>query len=165
MVDEGGLTWVLEDGITHEATLEERLVHALQAAAGPTGDPALVSELLERGADLQAAQALLCAANFGRTEIAKCLIEAGADVNERGARGNTPLINAAAQGDAEMVELLLSAGADPDLQDCDGETALDAAREQQSHSLGRPFAPVILRLKAATRHQTELSGTSNQCRD
>lgn len=51
-------------------------------------------------------------ARLGDASRLKILIEHGADVNRRGDRGRTPLINAAATPDPERVRLLLEAGAD-----------------------------------------------------
>lgn len=52
------------------------------------------------------------------------LLFAGADPNELGPGGRTPLIEAAQLGDAELVKRLLDAGADPSLADGMQETAL-----------------------------------------
>ena len=55
----------------------------------------------------------LCfACMYDRVEIAKVLINAGADVNFRGAYGRTPFMYAIAKGNLELGELLLAKGAD-----------------------------------------------------
>ena len=54
---------------------------------------------------------LMTAVTQGRTEIARMLIEKGANVNATVMFGVTPLIGAAMSDDAEMVQLLLGRGA------------------------------------------------------
>lgn len=54
----------------------------------------------------------------------KKLLKAGADSNELGDGGTTPLIEAAAAGNSAVVELLLEHGAEPALTDGAQETAL-----------------------------------------
>ena len=54
----------------------------------------------------------MAAITEGRTEIARMLIEKGADVNAKMAFGLTPLLGAAVADDAAMVQLLLDKGAD-----------------------------------------------------
>jgi ankyrin repeat protein len=85
-----------------------------------------VEVLLERGADLRSAQRpgespLLYAVDVG---IAERLLDGGADVDARDARGGTALMGAVMVGDRAMVDLLLARGADPDATDSAGRTAL-----------------------------------------
>src|SRR5579859_2710895 len=61
----------------------------------------------------QSGTLLLFASALGDTELAKVLIELGANVNARLERsGFTPLIWAAMEGHSDLVTLLLSHGAD-----------------------------------------------------
>lgn len=72
--------------------------------------------------------ALHYAARAGNIEIAKYLLDSGADPNSRTKTGrDTPLHRAAYQGHDVMVSLLLQRGADPMLQNSDGQTALHKA--------------------------------------
>ena len=68
-------------------------------------------------------------ADGGSTEIARLLLDAGADVNVRQPGGFTPLHAAAQVGNDELVELLLERGADPDARLDEGPTPPDLARE------------------------------------
>ncbi|HSB36705.1 MAG TPA: ankyrin repeat domain-containing protein [Thermoanaerobaculia bacterium] len=55
------------------------------------------------------------------------LLAAGADPNEPGAGGRTPLMNAVANGKIECVKTLVEAGARPDTPDEDGSSAMSWA--------------------------------------
>jgi len=55
--------------------------------------------------------ALICASEYGHTEIVKLLIEAGADVNARQWDDATALTYASREGHTEIVNLLIKAGA------------------------------------------------------
>lgn len=67
---------------------------------------------------------LMNAASIGHTEVAKKLIEHGADVNAKDDTGATPLMLAAAFGHKETAELLLDKGADVNITDNTGATPL-----------------------------------------
>ena len=90
-----------------------------------------VQRLIESGADLNGrepmggASPLISAAVFGRTEAAKALIDAGADLDLRNNDGSTALTTAAFFARAEIVEALLAAGADKSIRNSMGSSALD----------------------------------------
>jgi ankyrin repeat protein len=67
---------------------------------------------------------LLTALISGDAVAAQAQLDAGADANELGEGGTTPLMVAAERGDAAWVKRLLGAGAEPSLVDGMGETAL-----------------------------------------
>jgi ankyrin repeat protein len=65
-------------------------------------------------------------------EVARLLIDAGADVNLRCEHGRTALHIAAAWGHLDVVQLLLEHGADPGIRDDEGLTpAMLAARSKR----------------------------------
>ncbi|KAH9988398.1 ankyrin repeat-containing domain protein [Russula vinacea] len=63
--------------------------------------------------------------------LARLLLDHGADPNERGLYGLTPLLRASKVGDIEMARLLVEHGASVELQDGAGKTPLDYASEKQ----------------------------------
>ena len=73
------------------------------------------------------------AAAAGSNEVVALLIERGADVNAAQRGGYTPLHSAAANGNDGLVDLLIDAGADPSRQTEDGSTAA-ALATQRGHS-------------------------------
>jgi ankyrin-2 len=92
--------------------------------------PKTVATLLEHRADARLVNsdgeaALHFAAWRPSVEIAKLLLDHGADPNAKTTMGTTPLHRAAAtRRDVEMIRLLLDRGADPNLKENDGEKPL-----------------------------------------
>lgn len=89
---------------------------ALQKAVHK-GDIKKVRELLDKGVDVNQwyyGTALMTAAGENRLEIAKLLIERGADLNAQANVGYTALGLAAVEGYGDMVDLLIVRGADVD---------------------------------------------------
>lgn len=70
-------------------------------------------------------------------EMARLLIDRGADVNAGVGGGNTPLMEASSQGDVELVELLLASRADPGATNDNGQTALLLAVGEGQESVVR----------------------------
>ena len=98
--------------------------------------------LLARGANLNVSAknpmkvaAIHAASAEGTFEIARLLIEAGADVNAVQQAGFTPLHAAAMGGKLELAKLLLARGADPKARADDGRDALAMARDAKQQAL------------------------------
>ncbi len=100
------------------------------ADAAMRGDLDAVQSMLSRQAAVNAAQgdgttALHWAAYRDNVEMARLLVEAGADVAVKTRLGDlTPLFMAAKNGTAEMIELLVEAGADINSTNANGTTPL-----------------------------------------
>ena len=86
--------------------------------AAKTGNVGVVKTLIGRGAAVHAKEgtqnqtALMWAVSEKHAEVARVLIEAGADVRARANNGVTPLLLAARRGDIASATLLLDRGAD-----------------------------------------------------
>lgn len=94
------------------------------------GDLKVIQQHIAAGSDLNereptmASTPLISAAVFGKTEVARALIEAGADVNLQNNEGSTALHSAAFLCRTEIVKLLLEHGAEKDLENIYGSTPL-----------------------------------------
>jgi ankyrin repeat protein len=91
-------------------------------------------------------RALLVSALTGHKEIAKILLDNGAEVDTRADDGRTPLMLSAGKGDNDFVAFLLKAGADPTLTDKTGATASSLAgakgyKEVEKHLQQAPLPP------------------------
>ncbi|KAJ7742070.1 ankyrin repeat-containing domain protein [Mycena metata] len=96
------------------------------------GHKEIVSLLLEKGADINAAggfygSALQVVAAWGHTEIVDILLKNGADVNAAGGHYGSALQAAAAEGHIEIVSILLAKGADINAAGGEYGSALQAA--------------------------------------
>ena len=109
------------------ATLKSPLADAVQAM-----DQASIRSLLKRTVDVNAPQvdgmtALHWATYQDDIEVAKLLVDAGANVRAENRYGVTPLSLACQNGNTALVELLLEAGANPNTTLRGGETVLMTA--------------------------------------
>jgi len=93
-------------------TINDQLLKGASA-----GDLAGLSQALEQGANVNAKDeynntSLNSAALWGHAEVVKRLLEAGADIENRGSGGGlTPLANAASRGHSDVAQILLDHGA------------------------------------------------------
>ena len=83
--------------------------------AARKGDTAVVQELLDAGANVNATDkhggtAVMMAAVNGHTDTVQVLLDAGADINMKHGFGKSAKMLAAEKGHSEVVELLEAAG-------------------------------------------------------
>nr|WP_238542256.1 ankyrin repeat domain-containing protein [Sphingomonas sp. PAMC 26621] len=71
----------------------------------------------------------------GYADIARLLLEAGADANQRNLAGQTALMNAVMFGHAPIVEMLLAAGAETDVVDAAGNSLASIAAGQSNTAM------------------------------
>ncbi|PPL02768.1 ankyrin repeat domain-containing protein [Parapedobacter indicus] len=126
--------------------------------AAATGNEVALRQHLAAGTDINAkdpfggSSPLITAAVFGQPEIAKLLIDAGADLNFQNNDGSTALISAAFFGRREIVQLLLNAGADKTIKNKYGATAYDSVTAPFNEvkgtydMMGKALAPMGLKL-------------------
>ena len=114
---------------THATMSDEAFIELCKS-----GNARVVAEAVMNGANVNAkekygdgATALMWVATKGHIDIAKLLINHGADVNAKAKYGVTALMGAANDGKTQIVELLLKHSADVNAKcydDYDGRTAL-----------------------------------------
>ncbi|MCA9742567.1 MAG: ankyrin repeat domain-containing protein [Deferribacteres bacterium] len=126
--------------------------------AALTGNLEAIQQHIQAGSDLnlreptRGSTPLITAIVFDKPEVAKALIDAGADINLQNNEGSTPLITAAFFCRKEIVRTLLEKGADKTIQNNAGRTALDAVSrpfeevKQMYDGLGAALAPLGLNL-------------------
>ena len=107
-----------------------------------------VTRLLQSGVSVNARQGgrgatpLNTAAIYGQTEVAKYLIDQGADVKLSNPDGNTALLIASFFCHTDMVDLLLSKGASPLVKNKKGESPLDVVSAPWSDSLASTYQSI-----------------------
>ena len=133
----------LVDGQVVHVSRQEQLNRALRLAC-ECGYLDLVQQLHRDGAQIHGNSDALCtAADFDELQIAKYLIDNGADVNAPAKQlGQTPLMDAAGSGSLRVLRYLLERGADTTAQCDEGMTALDWAKMGR-HSAALPEMPTV----------------------
>ncbi|PLY16710.1 MAG: ankyrin repeat domain-containing protein [Sedimenticola sp.] len=99
-----------------------------------------VAELLiKQGAEFDANDLLLTAAKNGITDrdVIELLKQQGADINQPGENGQTPLLAAIQTSNRVMVKFLIAAGADVNQTSTDGMPPLTLARQKQDQDIIR----------------------------
>jgi len=111
-------------------TGELLLAHGARLTLASAAGLGLLGAVEEMSVDGAVSPAFVLACRNGHTEVARLLLDRGADVNARGFLAATGLHWAAINGQVDTVRFLLEAGADPSLRDERFEAdALGWARE------------------------------------
>ena len=120
-------------GQTNDAQEKTNIPKVDLHSAVVTDNFEVIRQHIESGSDLNLLEPsrestpLITAAAFGKTETAKMLIEAGADLNYQNVDGSTALITASVFGTTGIAKLLIDSGAELDTQNNDGSAALHTA--------------------------------------
>ncbi|MEM9590458.1 MAG: quinoprotein dehydrogenase-associated putative ABC transporter substrate-binding protein [Pseudomonadota bacterium] len=97
------------------------------------------------------------------TDIAKALVDAGADIDAQAKNGMTALMIAAANNSAPMIGLLMAAGADPDVKNAQGQTAIDVANLNDNKEASQAIRVLALSPTTARKKPSgDDSGTVKQ---
>ncbi len=112
------------------------------------GNTGTVSLLLEHGAKIAGGELEAAAYYWPQPQLCQLLLEYGADVNDRGAGGDTALMMAIRQENPEIVRLLLARGADANARNDAGQTALTVARQRPSSEDRRKILRLLRRAGA-----------------
>lgn len=138
-----------EDGNLRDQDGRTPLMHAVLAE---DADPAIVKLLVERGADVNAADtqkwtALHFAARDQKAPIVRVLLEAGAAVDPADGFGDTPLWRAVTKtANLDVIKALLEHGADPHKKNSSGVAPIDMAR-----TVGRDELVALFDAKASRK--------------
>jgi hypothetical protein len=117
---------------------------------------------------------LMLAAQLGTVEVAKVLLECGANPKQRNARGDTALHFAGRASDAfeevaEIARMLCERGADPEARNADGKTPLTSCKTEVAQVLiqfgATPTLNHALRLRMLDWARRELRDSPNAVRD
>ena len=117
--------------------------------------------LLDAGVDVNACEktgvtALMSAViMFGRSNVAKLLLERGAHVTGKFVQGVTPLMRAAEAGSSDIVALLIKAGSDVKARSASGETVLQWAVLSGDLKTVRMILDVLTRENASINERNE----------
>ena len=94
------------------------------------------------------------ASRFGDLEVARQLVEQGADVSAADKYGTTPLHLACKEGHQEVARLLIEQGADVSAVDKDGTTPLHIASRNGHQEVARPLIEQGADVSAADKYGT-----------
>lgn len=122
----------LQDGDIEEV---KRLLKAKKMAPKYFGDYATVPLVTVHDRYGGHATALMIAANFGHKDLAKFLIDNGANVNDKALDDFTALMVAADAGYQELAKLLIDNGADVYALNKEGENALMIAEKNLNNTI------------------------------
>jgi hypothetical protein len=140
-------------------------------------DIAQIGRLLQRGADINQlgprrhgyGSALHIAVREGHLDIAKLLIDRGAEIDVLDRKDFTPLHNATWNGNLEMTKLLLDAGANIEASTYDGDTPLTLAQNNDQAQVAafiqaklQPSATSEVKVESVATNDTgviDISGT------
>eukprot|EP01051_Picozoa_sp_SAG22_P018408 SAG22_NODE_3091_length_1948_cov_1.918334_1_plen_143_part_00 len=126
--------WQAVDAIASAIASAHARDEAAALAAVNAGDPSLAGTT-----------PLLLSIRLGHSQVARALLDGGADPSRPGAWQLTPLMYCAVWGRAELVQELLARGADVSAEDVNGKTALWHAQSEGQHDIAALIGAAVPR--------------------
>ena len=119
------------------------------------GDLDIARELIDKGADVNKTgwTPLHYAATKGHLKMMELLLEHYAFIDAQAPNGNTPLMMAAFYSTPEAVKLLIEAGADPNMRNSASKTALDLAQTSNHRNSADLITEALRRAQGVPRGQ------------
>ena len=119
------------------------------------GDLDIARELIDKGADVNKPgwTPLHYAATKGHLKMMDLLLEHYAFIDAQAPNGNTPLMMAAFYSTPEAVKLLIEAGADPNMRNSASKTALDLAQMSNHRNSADLITEALRRAQGVPRGQ------------
>lgn len=118
------LTWALGDGKFYAA---KALIEAGADVNAPSGEEKVTALMVVASQKAAQTRSGNVVQGISPIDLAKMLVERGADINVRSKDGVTPLMVAAGNNNPAMLALLAQSGADIDVKDAAGRTAREIA--------------------------------------
>jgi quinoprotein dehydrogenase-associated probable ABC transporter substrate-binding protein len=126
----------------------------------PTGPEAVTPLMIAAGQTSPAEGAMFLPDSTRPIDIARILLERGADVNAKSKSGFTALMVAATHNNSPMIGLLLEAGADAALKNAQGQTALEVADINGNHEAVQAISVLGAALSASAKPPQPQNGQS-----
>ena len=120
----------------------------------PSGDEELTPLMVAAGQTSPAEGAMFVPGSTRPTDIARGLIDRGADVNAQSKSGVTALMIAATHNNPPMIGMLIDAGADPTIKNKIGQTAADVA-ERNGNLEAQQAIKVLSAAKSASAPEAQ----------
>jgi quinoprotein dehydrogenase-associated probable ABC transporter substrate-binding protein len=127
------------------------LLDAGAAVNIPAGPEQVTPLMIAAGQTAPAEGAMFLPGSTRPIDVAKALIDRGADVNAKSKGGFTALMVAATHNNAPMIGLLLQAGADAAAKNAQGQTALDVAELNGNHEAAQAISVLSTAISASAK--------------
>jgi ankyrin repeat protein len=127
--------------------------------SAPSGEDGLTPLMLAAAQTGPAEGARFLPGGTRPSDVAKALVERGADINAQSKSGVTALMVAATHNSAPMIGLLMDAGADPSVKNKIGLTATDVAEKNGNLEAAQAIR-VLSSARAEAPGEAEMPTTS-----